>query len=240
MCIRDRPYTICEYNLNFPDELKEKVTYVGHFSNNKKIERKEQTELELLIQNSNFGYWMRTGNMSTNEGTGERYEDAFREPEMKNEKRIISHARNDSTIDRVLDKYGEKYTISEALEKKIDWIQIDKGFLSEQEKDMVLNSCKYSVINGSHTVMGEILGKYAKPIIGIPIYDEHTNQIEWAKEKKLGLFARNRVQIAEAIREMYENYEEITDSVKEFSRNFNGNGVSNTTKIVSEILEDKK
>ena len=53
-------------------------------------------------------------------------------------------------------------------------------------------------------------------------------------------FARNRVQIAEAIREMYENYEEITDSVKEFSRNFNGNGVSNTTKIVSEILEDKK
>jgi len=48
------------------------------------------------------------------------------------------------------------------------------------------------------------------------------------------------VQIAEAVREMYENYEEFTDSVKEFSRNFNGNGVSNTAKIVSEILEDKK
>ena len=39
---------------------------------------------------------------------------------------------------------------------------------------------------------------------------------------------------------MYENYEEFTDSVKEFSRNFNGNGVNNTAKIVSEILEDKK
>ena len=39
---------------------------------------------------------------------------------------------------------------------------------------------------------------------------------------------------------MYENYEEYADSVKGFSRNFNGNGVSNTTKIVSEILEEKK
>ena len=44
----------------------------------------------------------------------------------------------------------------------------------------------------------------------------------------------------EAVRQMHENYEEYTDSVKGFSRNFNGNGVSNTTKIVSEILEDKK
>ena len=233
------PYTICEYNLNFPDELKEKVTYVGHFSNNKKIERKEQTELELLIHNSNFGYWMRTGNMSTNDGTGERYEEAFHEPEMKNEKRIISHARNDSTIDRVLDKHGEKYTISEALEKKIDWIQIDKGFLSEQEKDMILNSCKYSVINGSHTVMGEILGKYAKPIIGIPIYDEHTNQIKWAQEKKLGIMAKNRKQTINAIQNIKENYSKFEESTKEFSKNFDGNGAENTTNIVSEILEGK-
>jgi hypothetical protein len=37
---------------------------------------------------------------------------------MKNEKRIISHARNKSTIDSVLDKNGEKYSISDALEKK--------------------------------------------------------------------------------------------------------------------------
>ena len=88
--------------------------------------------------------------------------------------------------------------------------------------------------------MGEILGSHAKPIIGIPIYDEHTNQIEWAREKKLGLFAQNRIQIVEAVRKIHENYEEYADSVEEFSRNFNGNGVSNTTKIVSEILEDKK
>ena len=149
-------------------------------------------------------------------------------------------SKNDESVDRVLDKDGNEYSISEAYDKKIDWIQIDKGFLSEQEKETVLNLCKYSVVNGSHTVMGEILGGHAKPIIGIPIYDEHTNQIEWIKEKKLGLFAQNRGQIVEAVRQMYENYEEFTDSVKEFSRNFNGNGVNNTTKIVSEILEDKK
>ena len=132
------------------------------------------------------------------------------------------------------------YSISEAYEKNIDWIQIDKGFLSEQEKETVLDTCKYAVVNGSHTVMGEILGSHAKPIIGIPIYDEHTNQIEWTKEKKLGLFAQNRMQIVQAVREMYENYDEFVDSVKQFSKNFNGNGVDNTAKIVSKILEDKK
>ena len=42
---------------------------------------------------------------------------------MKNEKRIISHAKNDPTIDSVLGKDGKKYTISNALERKIDWIQ---------------------------------------------------------------------------------------------------------------------
>ena len=234
------PYTMCEYNLNFTKEAKEKVIYVGHFVNIKKFERTEKSDLEKLISDSVYGYWMRTGNKSTNDGTGERYEEAFHQSEMKNEKRIVSHARNDQNVDRVLDKDGNQYSISEAYEKKIDWIQIDKGFLSEQEKETVLDCCKYAVVNGSHTVMGEILGSHAKPIIGIPIYDEHTNQIEWAKEKNLGLFARNRNQITEAIREMYENYEEFTNSVKEFSKNFNGNGVNNTAKIVTESLEDKK
>ena len=234
------PYTMCKYNLNFTKEAKEKVTYVGHFVNVKKFENSEKSDLEKLISDSVYGYWMRTGNKSTNDGTGERYEEAFHQSEMKNEKRIISHARNESSIDRVLDKNGNEYSILEAYEKKVDWIQIDKGFLSEQEKETVLNLCKYSVVNGSHTVMGEILGTHAKPIIGIPIYDEHTNQIQWTKENKLGLFAQNRVQIIEAIREMHENYEEFVDSVKEFSRNFNGDGVNNTAKIVSEVLEDKK
>jgi hypothetical protein len=48
------------------------------------------------------------------------------------------------------------------------------------------------------------------------------------------------MQIVQAVREMYENYDEFVDSVKQFSKNFNGNGVDNTAKIVSEILEDKK
>ena len=193
----------------------------------------------MLIQNSDFGYWMRTGNISTNDGTGERYEDAFHEQEMKDEKRIISHARNDSTIDRVLDKYGEKYTISEALEKRIDWIQIDKGFLSEQEKETVLNMSKYGVVNGSHTVMGEMLGKHAKPIIGIPIYDEHTNQIQWAQERKLGMMAKNRKQIIHAIQNIKENYTEFEESIKGFSKNFNGYGAENAAHLVSEVLEEK-
>ena len=234
------PYTMCEYNLNFTKDIQHKVIYVGHFINKKKIGKNEQSDLEKLVSDSVYGYWMRTGNKSTNDGTGERYEEAFHQHEMKNEKRIVSHARNDPNIDRVLDKDGNEYSISDAYEKKIDWIQIDKGFLSEQEKNTVVDCCKYAVVNGSHTVMGEILGSHAKPIIGIPIYDEHTNQIEWVKEKKLGLFAQNRGQITEAVKEMYESYEEFTDSVKEFSRNFNGNGVDNTAKIVSEILEDKK
>ncbi len=233
------PYTICEYNLNFPDDLSDKVSFVGHFTNNKKIERKEPTELELLIENSDFGYWMRTGNISTNDGTGERYEEAFHEHEMKNEKRIISHARNDTEIDRVVDKHGEKYTISDALEKKIDWIQIDKGYLSEQEKETVLTKCRYSVVNGSHTVMGEILGKHAKPIIGIPIYDEHTNQIRWAEERKLGLMANNRKQIIDDIKKIKENYTEFEESVKEYSKNSHGSGAENAANIVSEILEGK-
>ena len=234
------PYTMCEYNLNFTKDVKHKVIYTGHFTNEKKVENIEKTNLERLVSDSVYGYWMRTGNKSTNDGTGERYEEAFHQAEMKNEKRIISHARDNTSIDRVLDKDGNEYSISEAYEKKIDWIQIDKGFLTEQEKETVVNLCKYAVVNGSHTVMGEILGNHSKPIIGIPIYDEHTNQIKWAKEKKLGLFAQNRVQIIEAVREMHENYEEFANSVKEFSSNFNGNGVNNTAKIVSEILEDKK
>ncbi len=234
------PYTMCEYNLNFTDEVKDKVVYVGHFTNENKIEKTDPTVLEKLLVDTTYGYWMRTGNKSTNDGTGERYEEAFHHPQMKNEKRIVSHARNDPNIDRVLDKDGNEYSISEAYEKGIDWIQIDKGFLSEQEKNTVLEQCKYAVVNGSHTVMGEILGEHAKPIIGIPIYDEHTNQINWTREKNLGIFAQNREQIVEAVRQMHENYDAYFDSVKEFSVNFNGNGVSNTAKIAMEILEEKK
>ena len=184
---------------------------------------------------------MRTGNRSTNDGTGERYEKVFHENEMKNEKRIISHARNESNINSVLAKDGKKYSILDALEKKIDWIQIDIGFLSEQEKDTILNLCGYAVVNGSHTVMGEIMGGKSKPIIGIPIYDEHTNNIKWAEEKNLGSFSpKNQTCNIGAISKIKENYDDFEGNLKDFSKNFVPNGAENSAKIAAEILEEKR
>ncbi len=234
------PYTMCEYNLNFIKEAEEKVVYVGHFTNSKTIKKENISDLENLIKNNQFGYWMRTGNESTNSGTGQRYEKVFHKDEMKNEKRIISHAKNDSSIDSVIGKDGKKYSIVNALEKKIDWIQIDVGFLSEQEKDTVLNLCKYAVVNGSHTVMGEIMGGKSKPIIGIPIYDEHTNNIKWAEEKNLGILAIKTKQVIQAISKIKENYEEFEGNLSEFSKNFVPNGAENSAKIAAQILEEKK
>ncbi len=234
------PHTMCEYNLNFIKEAEDKVTYVGHFTNSKKIEKTESSDLEKLIENNEFGYWMRTGNKSTNDGTGQRYEEVFHKDEMKTERRIISHARNDPNIDSVIGKDGKKYSISDALEKKVDWIQIDVGFLSEQEKDTVLDLCKYAVVNGSHTVMGEILGGKTKPIIGIPIYDEHTNNIKWAEEKNLGILATKTKQVIEGISQIRENYSRFEDSLNEFSKNFVPNGAENSAKIAAQTLEEKR
>jgi len=234
------PYTMCEYNLNFTKDIKEKVTYVGHFTTSTSIEKKAISDLEKLVENSEFGYWMRTGNRSTNDGTGQRYEQVFHQSEMKNEKRIISHARNNPTIDAVLGKDGKKYTVSDALEKKIDWIQIDIGFLSEQEKETILKLSKYAVVNGSHTVMGEILGGVRKPIIGIPIYDEHTNNIKWAEEKNLGVLAIKTQHIIDSISKIKDNYNKFEESLVDFSKNFVPNGAENTAKIAANILEEKK
>ena len=44
---------------------------------------KDIESLEKLVENNNFGYWMRTGNKSTNDGTGQRYEEVFHQSEMK-------------------------------------------------------------------------------------------------------------------------------------------------------------
>jgi len=63
------PYTICEYNLNFPESIKNKVTYVGHFSGKASISSEPSTNLENMVKGTDFGYWMRTGNKSTNDGT---------------------------------------------------------------------------------------------------------------------------------------------------------------------------
>ena len=220
------PHTICEYNLNFPERIKEKVVYAGHFAKNKTSSQSPKTDLEKLIANSEFGYWMRTGNRSTNKITGKKYEDAFQSPEMKNEKRLISHATDDPSIDRVLGKNGKRYSVSDALEKKVDWIQIDIGFLSEQQKETALNRCKYAVVNGSHTVLGEIIGIKGKPIIGIPVYDEHSNQIKWLEERSLGISAKNRKQVNKAI--------------EEFQNNFVMGGSETTAKLAAQMLEDKK
>ena len=234
------PYTMCEYNLNFIEEVKEKITYVGHFTNSKEIKKEKESDLEKLVLDNKFGYWMRTGNKSTNDGTGQRYEEVFHQDEMKNEKRIISHARNNPGIDSVIGKDGKKYSIKDALEKKIDWIQIDIGFLSEQEKNTILNICKYAVVNGSHTVMGEIMGGKSKPIIGIPIYDEHTNNIKWAEEKNLGVLAIKTNQVVQGISKIKENYEEFQGSLNEFSKNFVPNGAENSAKIAAQTIEEKR
>lgn len=234
------PYTMCEYNLNFINEVNDKVIYVGHFTNSKKPAKEDESDLERLIQDSEFGYWMRTGNKSTNDGTGQRYEQIFHQSNMEKEKRVISHARNDPAIDSVTGTDGKKYSVSEALEKKVNWIQIDIGFLSEQEKDTVLNLCKYAVVNGSHTVMGEIMGGKSKPIIGIPIYDEHTNNIRWADERNLGVLATKTKEVIKAISRIKEDYEEFEGNLRDFSRNFVPTGAETSAKIAAEVLEEKR
>ena len=231
------PYTMCEYNLNFPKDLLHKVVYVGHFASDKKKRAETKTELEQLIEGHEFGYWMRTGNKSTNDITGKKYEEAF--THMKNQKRIISHARADSSIDTVKDASGKTYSISEALEKKIDWVQIDIGFLSESQKETVLEKCDYAVINGSHTVMGEIIGIKGKPIVGIPVYDEQTNQIQWAQEHKLGVLANNAKQLVSGIAYLQKNYDSFVDSVKQYQKNFVANGARTTAKLAAQMLESR-
>ena len=234
------PYTMCEYNLNLTDEVRDRVEYVGHFTDGTKIKRTEESDLEKLVRGEEFGYWMRTGNKSTNDGTGERYEEVFAQDGMRDEKRIISHARDEPEIESVVGRDKRRYTIREALDKKIDWMQIDAGFLSEQEKDTVLNMCRYAVVNGSHTVMGEIMGGKAKPIIGIPVYDEHTNNIKWADERGLGVLATKTKQVVRAITRIKENYNVFEENLAEFSRNFVAGGARNTAKAASQILEEKR
>lgn len=233
------PYTICEYNLNFPDSVKEKVVYAGHFAKNERSPPAPPTDLERLLQDCDFGYWMRTGNKSTNEVTGRKYEEVFSSDEMRNERRVISHATADPSIDAVTGRDGRRYSVSEAAEKKIDWIQIDIGFLTEQQKETALDLCRYAVVNGSHTVMGEIIGVKGKPIIGIPVYDEQGNQIYWAQEHNLGVGAKSKRQVISAISTLKSNYSKFEQAISEFQKNFVPNGARATAKIAAEMLEDK-
>ena len=103
-----------------------------------------------------------------------------------------------------------------------------------------MNLCEYAVVNGSHTVMGEIMGGKSKPIIGIPIYDEHTNNIKWAEEKKLGILALKTKHVTKSISKIKENYDDFEGNLKDFSKNFVPNGAENSAKIASELLEEKR
>jgi hypothetical protein len=146
----------------------------------------------------------------------------------------------DPSIDKVLGNDGRTYSISDAYERKIDWVQIDIGFLSEQQKETALEMCNYAVINGSHTVMGEIIGIKGKPIIGIPVYDEQTNQIRWAQEHKLGIGAKSKKQVISAILELKSNYSKFEESIQGFQENFVSDGARQAAKLASEMLETKR
>ena len=105
----------------------------------------------------------------------------------------------------------------------MDWLQIDVGFLTEQEKDTVLEGCSYAVVNGSHTVMGEIMGGKRRPIIGMPVYDEHTNNLRWAERKGLGILAKERARgRAAAVRRIRREAESFREALDVFAENFSG------------------
>ena len=86
--------------------------------------------------------------------------------------------------------------------------------------------------------MGEILGGKAKPIIGIPVYDEHTNQIKWAQDKNLGILSTTVKQTVKAVNQINRDYNKYRENLLEFSRNYTTDGTKNTAKIISEMLED--
>lgn len=231
------PYTLCEYNLNFTSKVSGKVSYVGHFTNPEPPLGGVVSDLQRIVSDTEFGYWMRTGNRSTNDGTGRRYEEIFADSYMRDRRRIISHARHDETINSVLGRDGRRYSIPDAYDKKVDWLQIDVGFLSESDKNMILDKCTYAVINGSHTVMGEILGGKGKPILGIPVYDEHTNNIRWAERHGLGVLANNTRQAISAISRIYDDLESFQESLSDFQKNFAKCGAQQTAQMATEILE---
>ncbi len=84
------------------------------------------------------------------------------------------------------------------------------------------------------------MGGKSKPIIGIPIYDEHTNNIRWAEEKNLGVLAIKPSQVTKGISKIKENYVEFQDNLNDFSKNFVPNGAENSAKIAAQTLEEKR
>ena len=239
------PHCICEYNLNFPADIAKKVEYVGHFSGGEGGGAKgpagsPRSDLVGLIEGADYGYWMRTGDRSTNEGTGRRYEEAFATDELRREKRIVSHARRDASVDRVTGADGRTHTIPEAREKKVDWVQIDVGFLAEADRRAVLAGCRYVVANGSHTVMGEVMGGAARPVVGVPVYDEHTNQVRWAEERGLAVLAGDARGIARGVARVRGEYDAYAGRLAEFARGFDGGGAGAAADAAMRELEGQE
>ena len=239
------PHCICEYNLNFPADVAKKVEYVGHFSGGGLdgaggAAGAPRADLMGLIEGADYGYWMRTGDRSTNEGTGRRYEEAFATDELRREKRIVSHARRDASVDRVAGADGRTYTMAEAYEKKVDWVQIDVGFLADVDRRAVLAGCRYAVANGSHTVMGEVMGGAAKPVVGVPVYDEHTNQVRWAEERGLAVLARDARGIAGGVARVRGEHDAYAGRLAEFAAGFDGGGAGAAADAALRELEGQE
>nr|AIF23177.1 hypothetical protein [uncultured marine thaumarchaeote SAT1000_13_B06] len=55
--------------------------------------------------------------------------------------------------------------------------------------------------------------------------------------KNLGVLAENKKQVINAIKKIKQDYNKYQESLQEFSKNFDGNGAKNTSRIVSESLE---
>jgi len=109
------------------------------------------------------------------------------------------------------------------------------------------DAAAYLIVNGGKRLRPfmvmkscEILGGKLKPIIGIPVYDEHSNQILWAQDNNLGLLARNTKQIITAIGKIERDYNKFQENLANFAPNFVGNGAENTAMLVKEILENTK
>ena len=241
------PRCICEHNLNIPGRIADRVEYVGHFlggagargsgSGGAGAEAPPSTDVARLVEGADYGYWMRTGDRATSRGTGRRFEEAFRIDSMRSEKRVVSHAGS-ARADSVTGSDGRTYGISEAYEKGVDWVQIDVGFLGEGDKRAVLAGCRYAVANGSHTVMGEVLGGAAKPVVGVPAYDEHTNQVRWAQERGLGVLARSATEIAAGVARIRGDYDAYAGRLSAFARGFDGNGAARAAGIAARLLRE--
>ena len=73
---------MCDYKrISLENKTNESMLVISQIENRSK--KRKILDIEKLVKDNEFGYWMRTGNKSTNDGTGERYEEVFRKDEMK-------------------------------------------------------------------------------------------------------------------------------------------------------------